>query len=124
MPATAAAGGTIAVTDAVKNQGGGAAGATTTRFYLSADAVLDAGDVLLSPARSLPNLAAGDVNSGSTTLLIPSTVGMGTYSVIAKADADSTVAETYESNNTSSRTVRIGGDLIVSALTVPATADQ
>jgi subtilase family serine protease len=39
--------------------------------------------------------------------------------VIAKADADSAVAETEEGNNTAARVIRIGGDLTVSALSIP-----
>ncbi len=36
-PASAAAGGTISVTDTTKNQGAGTAGASSTGFYLSAN---------------------------------------------------------------------------------------
>jgi subtilisin family serine protease/uncharacterized membrane protein len=122
VQATAAQGGTIVITDAVKNQGGGAAGATTTMFYLSADTILSSGDLLLSANRPVPALTAGGVSSGSTTALIPSTVATGSYYVIAKADADNAVVEPQESNNTSSRSVRIGGDLLFSTLTMPATA--
>jgi subtilase family serine protease len=121
VPTTAAAGGTIVVADTVKNQGGGTAGVTTTTFYLSSDTSLGAGDVL-SGSRSVPDLPAGGVNSGTTLVVIPPSLATGSYYVIAKADADNAVIETNESNNTSLRNVQIGGDLVVSAPTVPATA--
>ena len=56
VPATAGAGATIVVTDTTKNQGGvGTGGPTTTRFYLSTNGVLDAGDVALGD-RAVPDL--------------------------------------------------------------------
>jgi subtilase family serine protease len=120
VPATGAAGATISVTDTVKNQGGGGAAASTTRFYLSTNAVFDAADILLNGTRSVPDLAAGASSQGSATVLIPSSTGTGTYYVIAQADGSAAVAESSESNNTTARAIQIGGDLIVSALTVPA----
>jgi len=70
-PSSAGAGSSIAVTDTVANQGGGEAGASTTRFYLSANAVFDAGDVALTGARAVPALAAGATSSGSTIVQVP-----------------------------------------------------
>jgi len=121
VPATATAGASIAISDTTTNQGGGAVAASTTRFFLSTNAVLDAGDVLLPGARAVPPLASGAASSGSTTVMLPSSLTAGTYYIIAKADADGVVAETQEGNNSSARSTSIGGDLIVSAFTVPAT---
>ncbi len=122
MPATAAPGGAIVITDTVKNQGGGSAGATRTRFYLSADARLDETDLVLSENRTVPALVAGGTNSGSTSVTIPSTVATGSYYVFANADDDNVVIETHESNNNSLKALQVGGDLIVSALTAPSIA--
>jgi subtilase family serine protease len=119
-PSAAAAGATIVVTDTVKNQGGGAAGASTTRFYLSTDAVFDTGDMPFAGTRSVPSLSPGATSTGSTSLLIPSTTPTGSFYVIAKADADNTEAETQETNNTTVKSLQIGGDLVVSAVTVPS----
>ena len=47
---------------------------------------------------------------------------MGTYQLFAKADGADQIAEALESNNTSPRSIQIGGDLIVSSLTAPAMA--
>ena len=119
-PSTVAAGGVIVVTDTVKNQGGGAAVASTTRFYFSTNSVLDAGDVLLAGARSVPSLAAGASSAGSTVRVLPATAPTGTAALIAKADADNDQPETQEWNNTAVKALQIGGDLVVSALTVPS----
>ena len=121
-PASAGPGAAIAVSDTVKNQGGGASAASTTRFYLSANATLDAADVLLTGGRSVPGLAAGATSTGTTTLTIPSATDTGTYYLFAKADGDAAVLETQESNNTTLRSIQVGGDLVVTAMTVPLKA--
>ncbi|HKT79286.1 MAG TPA: CARDB domain-containing protein [Vicinamibacterales bacterium] len=121
-PAVAAAGSAIVLSDNVKNTGGGAAGATTTRFYFSNDSKLDAADTLLSASRSVPGIAAGGANAGTTTVTVPSSATTGSFYVIAKADADNTVVEVLESNNVNAKQIFIGGDLVVSSMTAPATA--
>ena len=121
-PASAGPGTSIAVSDTVKNQGGGAGAASTTRFYLSANTTLDAADVALTGGRQVPALAAGATSTGTTTLTIPSATETGSYYLFAKADADSAVAETQETNNTTLRLIQVGGDLVVSAMTVPLKA--
>jgi hypothetical protein len=98
-PSGAGAGTTISVNDTTRNQGGGAAGASSTRFYLSANAVLDASDTLLG-SRAVPALAAATNSSGSTSLTIPPTTASGSYYLLAQADADGAVLETSEANNT------------------------
>ena len=118
-PATGAAGGTMTVTDTVKNQGAGQAAASRTRFYFSANSVLDAADVLLADTRAVPALAAGSTSTGTTMLTIPSSTVAGTYFIIGKADGDDAVGETNETNNTSARSILIGADLVVSAMSVP-----
>lgn len=120
VPPKAGAGSPIAVHDTTTNQGTGIATPTATRFYLSANSLLDGGDVPLAGSHSVPELAAGSGSSGSTTLPIPSTVAAGIYYVIAKADADNAVVETQEGNNIAARTIQIGADLVVISLTAPA----
>src|SRR5690606_29597038 len=46
----------------------------------------------------------------------------GTYYLIGKADGDDGITETNEFNNTVVRSVKIGGDLVVSAFTAPSVA--
>jgi subtilase family serine protease len=120
-PANAGPGTSITLNDTTRNLGGGAAGGSTTRFYLSADGVIDGADAVLG-ARAVPALAAGATHSGATVVTIPAGTATGTWFVLARADADGAVGEITESNNVGSTTIRIGGDLVVSAFTVPAVA--
>ena len=102
-PATGAAGSPIAISDTITNTGAGAAAASVTRFYLSANGVLDAGDTVLG-ARAVPALPGGASNAASSLMTIPATMTAGAYFIIGQADADARVAETSEGNNT-----RVGG---------------
>jgi len=120
VPASGAAGAAISVTDTTANQGAGAAPASLTRFFLSTNATLDSNDTLLSGSRVIPALAAGTSSSASTSLTLPSGLAAQSYYLIAQADSDNVVAETNEANNTIARAIQIGGDLVVSTLTVPA----
>ena len=117
-PTVAGAGATITVTDTVKNQGGGNAAASTTRYYLSANATLDAGDVMIG-ARPVAALAAGASDTGSAALTIPASTAGGTYFLIAAADADGAIAETIETNNTIAASIAIGADLTITSFTAP-----
>jgi subtilisin family serine protease len=121
-PAGVGAGATISVSDTTRNQGGGSAGASATRFYLSANTLLDSSDVVLG-TRLVPALAADASDTASTSLVIPAGIPAGTYYVIAQADTDQAVQETTEINNTrTSAAVRIGADLVVTAISGPAGA--
>ncbi|MBI5739722.1 MAG: hypothetical protein HZA16_03285 [Nitrospirae bacterium] len=122
VPANAAAGATISVTDLTNNVGQGDAGASTTGFYLSADAAYDPGDALIGD-RVVPVIAAGASNTGSASVTIPAGTSAGAYYIIAKADADDSVGELSETNNNFSKSIKIGPDLTVSALTVPDGAE-
>jgi subtilase family serine protease len=124
VPSEGAAGATISVTDKVTNAGGSSAPASATTFFLSPNATLGAGDILLSGSRSVPILAAGGFSEGPTDLTIPSTTAVGSYYIIAKADGAGAIVETTETNNTYARLIRIGGDLVISALTLAASDDS
>ena len=91
--------------ETTKNLGAGST-ASTTRFFLSADAILDAGDFLLG-SRAIPALPLGATSVGSTSLTIPAEVAPGAYYIIAQADGDNAVAELVESNNTKARVITI-----------------
>jgi subtilisin family serine protease len=120
-PSSAAAGGTITVSDTTKNQGGGAAAASVTRFYWSANTSIEASDQLIG-VRAAGALGAGASGTATTTLTVPAGAGAGLHYVIAQADGPGDVPETTEGNNTrASAAVRVGPDLIVSALAAPAT---
>jgi subtilisin family serine protease/subtilase family serine protease len=103
---SAVAGATISVTDTTRNQGGDTAPASVTAYYLSANAGLDAGDVLLG-TRTVASLASGGSQSGSTSLVIPSSTAAGTYIIFAKSDGNDSIAESIETNNTYARSISI-----------------
>jgi subtilisin family serine protease len=121
-PATAAAGDALTVTDSVKNQGASPSGSSVTRFFLSVNTNLDASDVPLAGNRNVQALAAAEVSSGQSTVTIPPATTAGTYYIIAMADADETVTEALETNNTAARAIQVGPDLRVSSVVAPPTA--
>jgi subtilase family serine protease len=115
-PATAAAGGTMVVSDTTVDHGGGAATASETGFYLSSNTALDSSDVFIG-SRSVPSLDPGASSSASTSLSVPANTPTGAYFLIAVADYANTVVESAESNNSRvASQIRIGPDLTVSAL--------
>ena len=123
-PAATTPGASFSATDTVKNQGAAAAGATTTRYYLSADAQKATG-VLLTGSRSVGSLAAGQTSSGSATVTVPAAIPLGTYYLLACADDQSAVVEASETNNCVASTAAVivaRPDLVVSALTNPPTS--
>jgi subtilisin family serine protease len=120
-PATAGAGQSISLTETTKNQGGGPAGASTTRYFLSTNTALDAGDVELA-SRAVPALGPGASSAGSVAATIPAGTPAATWYLLATVDATGTVAEDVETNNTASRSIQIGADLAVAVLSAPAIA--
>jgi subtilisin family serine protease/uncharacterized membrane protein len=119
-PAKGGAGRSILLSETTINQGAGPVAGSTTRFYLSANALLDGSDTVLNGARSVPPLAPGATSAGSTSVTLPAGTATGTYYLIAKADGDNAIPESLESNNTELRSLQIGPDLTVSTLSVPA----
>jgi len=120
-PGSSGAGQMIVLLDTTKNAGGEPTGPSRTDFYLSADGTLGASDIFLG-SRDLPSLAAGATDSGATSITIPLGTAVGNWSLIAKADAGGNVTEVSESNNTFVRTIQIGPDLTIAALSAPASA--
>jgi uncharacterized delta-60 repeat protein len=117
-PATAGAGFAVTLNDTTGNIGVGPAGATATRYYLSTDALIGAGDALLG-GRSLAGLAPGAASAGATNVTIPAGTANGSYFIVAKADDLNQALESSEGNNTRAIAIRIGPDLRVSSLTAP-----
>jgi subtilase family serine protease len=121
VPAVAGAGIALIVSETVKNQGSDAAGASTTSFYLSTNLALDGNDAFLGN-RSVPALGVGATSGASTVLVIPAGTATGTFYVLVKADANNDVVESVETNNISYGGTRVGPDLFVAGLTLPASA--
>ena len=105
-PGSAVAGATVSGTDTVRNAGGGAAGASTTRFYLSANFLFDSADVLIG-SRAVPALGPGATDAAAAPLTIPGQTAAGLYYIIAVTDSDDVVAESAETNNTRGLAIRI-----------------
>jgi subtilisin family serine protease len=125
VPLSGTPGSTITVKDTTKNNGPSTAVPSTTKFYWSTNTTYDAGDSELG-SRAIPSLIAGAkspaTGSASTSVTLPAGTCTGAYYIIAMADADNVVPETNETNNTKNKPIKIGADLIVSALTAPLTA--
>ncbi len=121
-PTSVGAGQAVSFTDTTKNQGGAPSLASTTRLFLSTNSTLDAGDMALG-SRAVPGLSPGASSAGPTVVTIPVATTTGSYYVIAQADADTTNGETSETNNVTRLQVRVGPDLVVSELVVPAVGE-
>src|SRR5499427_2247954 len=120
-PATAGAGFAITLNETTGNIGVGSAGATSTRYYLSSDTSIGAGDVLLG-SRTLAGLAPAGSSAGVTNVTIPAGTANGSYFIVARADDLNQASESNEGNNTRAIAIRVGPDLRVSSLTAPAYA--
>jgi subtilase family serine protease len=120
-PTSLVAGAPFSVSDTTVNQGSGRAGASTTRFFLSTNTTVDTTDVLLG-SRAVPELPPAGSNAGSAMLTVPAGTPGGSFYVIAQADGATVVTETSETNNNKIAPVKLGADLIASALSVPAIA--
>jgi hypothetical protein len=118
-PSAGAAGATLTVTETTKNQGSGPAGASTTKFYLSLNTTFETQDIVLG-SRALPALAAGASSTASSALLIPANTAVGSYYLLARADANAVVPESTEANNIKIKALSLGPDLVVATLSVPA----
>ena len=102
-PATKARGTSFPVTDTVRNVGTvPSVASSSTRYYLSLDAMKSANDVLLTGSRAVPGVAGGATHSGTITVTIPTATALGTYFLLACADSGNTVIETNETNNCAS----------------------
>jgi subtilase family serine protease len=124
-PARMPPGGSFAVSDTVRNAGTAAAGASTTRYYLSKNTRKDAGDILLGGGRLVPPLEPGAQSAETGTLVrVPAGTEPGLYFLVACADDANAVREGDESNNCrASRTrneVPALPDLVVTDVNIPA----
>jgi len=100
-PAAGVAGSDMSVTWTIKNQGDGDAfGSWRDFFYLSTDAILDGGDVLLATPSHSGGLAAGSSYSPTQPIGIPANTAPGSYFLIVQTDADNNVPESNEGNQT------------------------
>ena len=107
-PATAAPGAAVSVSDTTGNAAGGlAAGASTTSFYLSANAAWETTDALLG-SRAVASLAAGAISSSTTVVTIPAATASGAWYLLARADSAGAVPESNETNNVRAFAFQVG----------------
>lgn len=124
LPATVGAGASVSVSWTVENQGTVSARAPwTDAVYLSADAVLDAGDVQAGTAMQTTSVAVGGSYSRTVAITIPN-VPAGSWFAILVVDAGDGVVEQRSDNNTRAVPITVQTpDLVPTAFGVPATAD-
>jgi len=122
-PLTVVAGGTVSVTDAVRNGGIARARASTVAYYLSADTRVGAGDARLTARRALAALRPRRQSKRRVSLRVPAGTRAGTYHVIACADAGRKVAERSERNNCRATKNRVAVTLRPRPLTVTPVPD-
>jgi subtilase family serine protease len=97
----------VNVTDTVLNQGADTASASATRFYLSKNIVVDAGDIPLAAARAVPAILGGASHSGTTSVTIPDNTPPGSYYLLSHADGNNSVSESLETNNVAARAIQV-----------------
>jgi Tol biopolymer transport system component len=97
-PAHVAPNATFTMNDTVLNQGSVGSGNSTTSYFLSLDDEKSSDDKRVG-SRVVAAIPAGESSSGTSTLRLPSTTALGTYRLIACADALRAVAEANEINN-------------------------
>lgn len=99
-------GGTVQVTETLKNAGKGKAGKSTTKFWLSTDQVVDRTDPKAGK-RAAAKLRPRKSSEATTQVTVPTATPVGAYWVIACADATKVVKERKEKNNCTSSTTRV-----------------
>ena len=124
-PARGAPGMNVSVSHVVRNlaPAAGAAPASTSRLYLSADGILDGGDPTLLSV-PVTTLAGGAQTTLTRSVQLPPGTAPGLYWIIALADVTDAVVESNEGNNAKATLLPIivGPDVIVSAATAPSIA--
>lgn len=113
-------GGSFTVADTLNNLGAGAAAASVTRYYLSADGV--ARNTLLSGQRSIAPLSAGAGSVGSALVSVPAGAKAGAWFVLACADDTKLVPEVSEAFNCTASEAKVSvkaPDLVDKVITSP-----
>ena len=98
-PGTGHVDATVTFSDTVRNRGAAPAAPSSVVLYLATQKTYDPLDAVFLGMRSVPSLAAGAINAGTTTVTLPSVPGGQTYYVLAITDGQEVIVETLESNN-------------------------
>jgi subtilase family serine protease len=123
-PTATAPGQSVNVTNTARNQGGQAAGAFDVGIYLSANAVLDGGDLLLTTRRVTAGLTPAATSMAVSPVTIPANTSAGTYFLLVRADSGGEVTEANESNNVlATAQIQVArADLVVTSVTATPAA--
>ncbi|HEV7330206.1 MAG TPA: CARDB domain-containing protein [Flavisolibacter sp.] len=128
VPQERAAGQPVVISWKIKNTGTGttAAASWTEKLYLSANGVIDQGDILLGSSVRGDSLKAQQLYSDSVSVLLP-VHASGNYYVILKTDANDNVYEHGgEGDNTSAGFITVvkplQSDLVVTSVIAPEAA--
>ena len=125
-PSMVERGGQFQLSWTLKNDGNRSAsaadGAFTNAYYLSADSIVDGGDLLLGTDDQTTALAPGATNTFTKLLTIPLGTPAGDYRLLIRVDSGSEISESKEPNNfvDAGPLTVIAPDLIVSATPAPA----
>jgi CARDB len=100
LPTPVLVGGTVSIVHTTRNLGSASAGPSTTRYYLSRDAVRGEGDVPLGATSAEPTLVPGGESDPAATVsaVIPA-VAPGAYHLVACANDSHPVPETTAADN-------------------------
>lgn len=123
-PTTVLAGNSVSGSCYIYNQGNSTATSSNVGYYLSADAVWDAGDTYLNYSTGT-TLAASSSAYKSATLVIPGATTPGTYYILYYADYSGAVSESVETNNVASVLITVTApvvDLIITSQSASPTS--
>jgi hypothetical protein len=121
LPPHSGTGLTITIFDTTTNLGTTPSPPTRTRIYFSVDKTLQPSDPEIG-FRDVPALQPGESSTGPSEVTFPDGLPRAFYSVFARADADSVVAEDNEGNNLKRKLINLGPDLFCIGISAPMAA--
>jgi hypothetical protein len=93
-------------TSAVESNNGGKADKHMVRIYLSTNSVLDNTDTEIG-SNDVNHVAKGEFKTTHVKIEIPSNAGTGSAYLILKIDADNSITESNEANNTIAKSITV-----------------
>ncbi|MDO7850523.1 CARDB domain-containing protein [Hymenobacter convexus] len=105
-PLSTVAGNSVSLSCSIYNIGAGTAPSSSVGYYFSADATLDASDVLLTNTTGY-TLNSGVSSTRYATATIPATAAPGNYYILFVGDYQNQVTESNEANNVASVNVTV-----------------
>lgn len=106
-PATVNSGESLTVTTRIGNAGHTAATQSIAQFYLSSGKRRSGASILLRGNQQVPGLDYSQINTSSTSVIVPSRAPAGTYYVLVCADDAQILPESNERNNCRASTTQL-----------------